>query len=141
MKRPSMGVSFGVALLAGGFAALAAAAERLPDYLVGFYTARSEHLAKVIPVEMTKIKVTGEKVTGVISRYSNSAGTCVADSTPFTGTYKDGILSIKSRAMMSRRAGVTCGRMVLNAKVSGGRVIGTFGLGEDRGTPIDLGAK
>lgn len=141
MTHPSPGVSFGVAVLAGASATLAIAAERLPDYLIGWYTARSEHLSKVIPVEMNKIKVTGEKVTGVVSRYSNSAGTCVADSTPFTGTYKDGTLSIKSKPMMSRRAGVNCGGMVMNAKVSGGRVVGTFGLGEDRGTAIELAPK
>src|SRR5260221_14445581 len=115
MTRSSMMIALGAAAVASAAATSARGADRLPENLTGQYTARSEHLSKVIPVELSRIKLTGPKVTGFVTRYGNSNGTCVADSTPFTGTYKDGMLSIKSRAMLSRRAGVKCGGMVLNA--------------------------
>jgi len=141
MNRSSMLIALGAAAVASAAATTVRAAERLPENLIGQYASRSEHLSKVIPVELSNIKVTGQKVTGVVSRYTNGNGTCAANSTPFTGTYKDGVLSIKSRTITSRRNGVNCGRIVLNAKVSGGRVVGTFGLGADNGTPIELAAK
>ena len=95
-----------------------------------------------MPVELSGIKVDGENVTGVVSEFRTVAGTCIADNTPFAGTYKDGALSIKSKPMVSQKAdGEKCGGLVLNANFSEGRATGTFGLGKDNGTAIEFAAK
>jgi hypothetical protein len=119
--------------------------ETLPGRLVGGYTESYGKAGKtaILPVELTNIKSEGERVTGVVAEYRSRLGNCVSDMTPFEGTYKDGQLSIKSKAMMSQRAdGTPCGGIVINVKISAGRAVGTFGGGnKDRGIPIELEAR
>jgi hypothetical protein len=135
------------ALLASSLFALVAATETqaadpLPDRLVGTYHSAVGRKGTVVPLELSSIKVDGENVTGVVSNYRTVDGMCLADNTPLTGTYKDGVLSIKSSPMVSQRPdGAKCGGMVLNAKVSGGHASGTFGLGKDSGILVELDAK
>jgi hypothetical protein len=122
--------------------AIAQTAPPLPGRLVGAYKTSTGHRGNVVPVELTNIKTDGEKVTGVVSNYRTVSGSCVADNTPFTGTYRDGVLSIRSERMVTQKAeGTDCGRMVLNAKFSNGWFNGTFGLGKDSGIAIELEPK
>lgn len=116
----------------------------LPSKLVGHYFATSPSGKKpfVVPVELTEIKTDGDKVSGIVSNYRTPPGKCVADNTPFSGTYQDGLLSIKSKPMTSQKAdGATCAGIVINVKLSGGHAIGTLGLGKDTGIAIELDAK
>ena len=141
-------------MLTGLFAALAFAipssilssegqtSQPLPNRLVGAYHTSKGHRANTIPVELSGINVDGENVTGVVSEFRTVAGTCVAENTPFAGTYKDGTLSIKSKPLASQKPdGERCGGMVLNANFSEGRATGTFGLGKDTGIAIEFAAK
>jgi len=122
--------------------AVAQVSQALPDRLVGAYHTSKGHRASTVPVELSGIKVDGETVTGVVSEYRTVTGTCIADNTPFVGTYKEGVLYIKSKPMVSQKAdGEKCGGMVLNAKFSEGRATGTFGLGKDTGIAIEFAAK
>jgi len=116
----------------------------LPGKLVGEYlfTSPSGKKRSVVPVELTDIKAEGDKVSGIVSNYRSHDGNCVSDNTPFSGTYQDGLLSIKSKPMTSKKAdGAPCAGIVINVKLSGGHATGTFGAGKDNGTAIDFDAK
>ena len=129
-------------LFFGITSAFAQTAPPLTAKLVGSYQTSTGHRANVVPVELSDIKVDGDRVTGIISNYQTVSGNCIAKNTPFTGTYRDGTLAIQSERMVSQKAdGTNCGGMVLNAKFDGKSFSGTFGLGKDNGIRIDLTPK
>jgi hypothetical protein len=83
----------------------------------------------------------GAIVTGIVANYRSPNGNCVAEKTPFNGTYQDGRLSIKSMPLVSHRPdGNPCGPVVIDVKVSAGRASGTYKAGPLEG-PIDFEAK
>jgi len=132
-----------VAMLCIAMVANAQNPEPLPGRLVGNYmvVTGGRNRINVAPVELADIKVDGEKVTGIVATYRNPSGYCVADKTPFTGTYQNGQLSIKSMPLVSRRPDAeTCGGIVINVKVSAGRASGTYQTGQREGT-IEFEAK
>ena len=95
----------------------------------------------VVPVELTDIKLNGERVTGIVASYRSPNGYCVADKTPFTGTYHAGQLSIKSTALVSQRPdGNPCGSVFIDVKLNAGRASGTYKAGPLEG-PIEFEAK
>jgi hypothetical protein len=117
--------------------------EPLPGQLVGSFsvTRGANNRRAVVPVELTNIKLDGAKVTGIVSNYRSPNGYCVADKTPFNGTFQDGQLSIKSMPLMSQRPdGGPCGGITINVKVSAGRATGTYSAGALAG-PIEFEAK
>ena len=123
--------------------AIAQSPDPLPGRLMGSFsvTTGGKNKLNVVPVELTDIKLNGEKVTGIVANYRSPNGYCVADKTPFTGTYQAGQLSIKSTALVSQRPdGNPCGGVVIDVKVSAGRASGTYKAGPLEG-PIDFEAK
>jgi len=115
----------------------------LPGRLVGNYTVVTggKNKLNVVPVELTDIKTDGGKVTGIVANYRSPNGNCVAEKTPFNGTYQDGKLSIKSMQLVSQRPdGNPCGVVVIDVKVSAGRASGTYKAGPLEG-PIEFEAK
>ena len=139
-----MRTRFTVVALAALCAATVASAQNpdpLPGRLVGHYMMMREKKILVIPVELMDIKMDGGKVTGIVANYQNPAGACVAEKTPFNGTYQDGKLSIKSMPMVSQRPDVKrCAPLVIDVKLSAGRASGTYKAGPLEGL-IDFEAK
>jgi hypothetical protein len=120
------------------------ASRRCRESWVGEYFQQSGGGKKrwVVPVELSEIKAEGDKVSGVVSKYQTPNGGCVASNTPFSGTYQDGVLSIKSKPMTSQKAdGSNCGGIEVHVKLTGGHAVGTFGQGSDKGIQIEFDAK
>ena len=123
-----------LAVLCTATVATAQNPDPLPGRFVGHYTVTTggENKLNVVPVELADIKLEGEKVTGIVANYRSPNGNCVADKTPFNGTYQGGQLSIKSMPLVSQRPdGNPCGPVVFDVKVSAGRASGTY-----RGGPL-----
>ena len=94
----------------------------------------------MIPLELSQITTDGENVNGVVS-YRSPAGNCVSDNTAFKGTYREGVLSIKSGKMNSNFAdGRPCGGIAIDAKMDGRRASGTLKVGSAV-FPVELEAK
>jgi hypothetical protein len=132
-----------LAALCTATAATAQNPDPLPGRLVGSYSVAvgGNNKLKVVPVELTDIKADGGKVTGIVANYRSPNGNCVAEKTPFNGTYQDGQLSIKSMPLASNRPdGNPCGSVVISVKVSAGRAVGTYKGGPLEG-PIEFDAK
>lgn len=131
-----------VALVCAATVAMAQNPDPLPGRLVGsFSVTTGNNKLNVVPVELTDIKLDGEKVTGIVANYRSPNGFCVADKTPFTGTYQAGQLSIKSKALVSQRPdGNPCGSVLINVSLSAGRAKGTYKAGPLEG-PIEFEAK
>ena len=122
---------------------LAQTSAPLPAKLAGQYlweNNRKESRVEVIPVELSEITTIGDYVKGVVS-YRSPVGNCVSDNTAFKGTYKDGVLSIKSDKMKSNFAdGRPCGGIAIEVKVDGRRASGTMKVGSAV-FPIELESK
>jgi hypothetical protein len=134
---------FALAILCTATVATAQNPDPLPARLTGSYTVMvgANNKMKQVPVELTDIKMDGGKVTGIVANYRSPNGNCVADKTPFDGTYKDGQLSIKSTTLVSQRPdGNPCGSVFFDVKVSAGRASGTYKAGP-LGGPIEFDAK
>jgi hypothetical protein len=132
-----------LAVVCASTVAVAQNPDPLPGRLVGSFsvTTGGKNKLNVVPVELTDIKLNGEKVTGIVANYRSPNGYCVSDKTPFTGTYQGGRLSIKSAALVSQRPdGNPCGSVLIDVKVSAGRASGTYKAGPLEG-PIEFEAK
>ena len=115
----------------------------LPGRLVGTYavTTGGNNKINVVPVELTEIKVAEERVSGIVANYRTPNGFCISENTPFNGTYQNGMLSVRSRPLVSQSPdGRPCGPVIINVKFSAGRASGTYKMGPLEGT-IDLEAK
>jgi hypothetical protein len=133
-------VLFGLAVVSP---LLAQPSAPLPGKLAGQYEwhGPTNRKSATIPVELSAVTADGENVKGIVSAYRTPLGNCVSDNTPFTGTYKDGVLSIKSGPLRSQWAdGRACGGIAIAVKLDGGRGDGTLKLGNES-FPIYLEAK
>jgi hypothetical protein len=143
-RRPKLEVAMSLvhsrlACVALFVAPLAAAqtAPSLPGKLSGAGMVSGSHRGTVNPVELSQIKQDGDQVTGIISNYRTTNGNCEANNTPFTGTYVNGSLKIKSSRLESRKFdGSNCGPLSIDATYDNGSLSGTYGVGQ--GTRINV---
>ena len=116
----------------------------LPGSLLGQYSWQSNRSAsktEVILVELSQITTDGENVNGIVSTYRSPAGNCVSDNTAFRGTYRDGVISIRSGNMKSNFVdGRPCGGIAIEAKMDGRGASGTMKVGSAV-FPVELAAK
>lgn len=106
-----------------------------PKRLAGQYDWHSSgNTSKIraMPVELSEITADGENVNGVVSDYRSPAGNCISENTFFQGTYKDGVLNVRSAPLKSQFAdGRACGRITIEVKLDGGRGSGTLKVGTE----------
>ena len=85
-------------------------------------------------LELTDIKVVGERVTGIVENYRSPNGACFSEKTPFNGTYRNGLLAIESMPLGSQqRDSHPCGGIAFEVKISAGRASGTYKAGPLQG--------
>jgi hypothetical protein len=136
-------ISIGAALLIGNALVVAQTSAPLPTKLGGsyLYKYRNSWKSAVIPVELSEIAIDGENVRGILSSYRSPAGNCISDNTAFSGTYKDGVLRLKSQPFKSQFAdGRPCGGATIEVKLEGGHATGTLMTGSEV-SMLDLDAK
>ena len=93
-------------------------------------------------VELSQIKIDGESVSGILSKFRNPNGRCVADNTPLKGSYKDGTLSLETDPLKSQMGNQeTCRSVKIQVKLEGGRGDGLLTLGNNTGWPLYLESK
>ena len=136
-------ISIGAALLIGNAPVVAQSSIPPPAKLEGAYTFKNARNGKnvVIPVGLSEITVDGENVRGILSAYRSPAGYCISDNTAFFGTYKDGVLRVKSQPLKSQFAdGRPCGGATIVVTLEGRHASGTLMTGSDVST-LELDAK
>ncbi len=94
----------------------------LPTTLSGdwYWVNASGSKRTVLELELSGIGLDGESVRAILTKYRSPLGNCIADNTPFTGTFKDGELVGKSAPVKSQYAdGKPCGGIKITAKAEG----------------------
>ena len=136
-------IVIGPILLVGSAIVVAQSSTALPTKFAGHYQSHAGRGGKtnIIPVELADVTVDGDNVRGILSNYRSPASNCLADNTPFSGTYRDGTLSVKTQRLKSQVAdGRPCGGVTIEVTLTGARGSGTIRAGSDAYS-IDLEAK
>jgi hypothetical protein len=120
-----------LALICPAVGANAQNPDPLPGRLVGSYSVTvGGNKTRMGQVELTDVKVTREKVTGILATYRSPNDICFADKTPFDGSYQNGLLTIKSMPLVSQRPDShPCAGIAIKVNVSAGRASGTYKAG------------
>lgn len=110
---------------------VALAQTAVPAKLVGAYRGNPDPkgYVSVNPVELANVSVDGEKARGILNTRS-PAGNCISENSPVAGTFKDGILNVRSERPKSQFADEhDCARVSIRVKLDAGHWTGTLSYG------------